>query len=202
MYKKNLDNLSIKLLEYFKSLLNWFEWKTIKEVMYDNNIDHPQKLYDRLEKLIKGGFIDEDYNYIMGVDNAKIYLPFFWWAQCWNYWPEWFEDYPIEKIDIDEYDLEEIKVNNVKNYFITRAKWKSMEPKIFSWQNLLVKYYDNTSIKKWTFYLIKHNWKAKIKELEKKSWWINLVSLNEAYPDLFVSSKEDFIVIGEFIKTL
>jgi hypothetical protein len=201
-YNKNLDNLSIKLLEYLKWLVG-LEWKSMKELMEDIWIDHPQKLYDRLEKLIKGGFIDEDFNYIRWLDDTKIFLNFFGWAQCWNYWPKWFEDYPTKKIEIGSDNLEWINLENASKYFITRAKWKSMEPEIYWWNNVLVKFWDKSWIKRNTKYLIKHNERAKIKYLEKKNNWVNLKSLNIAYPDLFVNwNKDDFVVIWEVIRVL
>lgn len=201
MYKKNLDDLSISLLDYIK---NWIEWETMREVMFSLWIEHPQKLYSRLEKLIKWWFIDEDYNFIKWIEDIKIYLPFFGWAQCWNNWITWrVEDYPIEKIDIENYNLEDIKPENYKKYFITRAKWKSMEPIIKSWDNLLLKYYyDNSNILKHKNYLIVHNWKAKVKKLIKNKNWFILNSLNIVYPNLEVKENDDFYIIWEFIKIL
>jgi hypothetical protein len=200
MNKKNLDELSIKLLNYIKS---WIDWKTMKDLMEDIWINHPQKLYNRLEKLIKEGFIDEDYNFIRWIEDMKIYLPFFWWAQCWNNWNSWrVDDYPMEKIDIEDYNLDDIKAKNFQKYFVTRAKWKSMEPIIKTWDNLLIKFYDNNNIYNHKNYLIVHNWKAKVKKLIKNDTWFILNSLNDAYPDLEVKNEEELSIIWEFIKVL
>lgn len=200
MNKKNLDELSIKLLKYIEP---WIDWKTMKEVMEDIWINHPQKLYNRLDKLIKEWFIDEDYNFIRWVDEMKIYLPFFGWAQCWNNWWNWrVEDYPMEKIDIENYNIEDVKAKNYKDYFITRAKWKSMEPIIKSWDNLLIKFFDNSNIVNSKAYLVVHNWKAKVKKLIKNKNWFILNSLNIVYPDLEVKEDDEFSIIWEFIKTI
>lgn len=199
-YKKNLDDLSIELLSYIE---NWIDWETMKEVMYNLWIEHPQKLYSRLDKLIKGNFIDENYTFIKWINDIKIYLPFFWWAQCWNNWTTWrVDDYPIEKIDIKDYNLDDVKPENFQKYFVTRAKGDSMEPIIESWDNLLIKFYDNSNIYNHKSYLIVHNWKPKVKKIINKKNWFILRSLNIVYPDLEVKKSDEFNIIWEFIKVI
>ena len=190
-YKKPIDNLSKNILNLIKN--NDFENLTIKEIQEKTWIDHPQKLYNRLDKLIKEKYISEDYEILKMPEENKIFLPFFWWAQCWNNWTKIFEEYPRERIEID-LEKNNLIDKNYWKYFLTRAKWKSMEPKIKTWTNLLIEKFD-WNIIKWQYYLLKHNEKAKIKEIIKnwKSWILN--SLNPDYPDLKVKKWEDLEVI-------
>lgn len=195
MYKKNIDDLTLKILEYLRVRS---EWKTITEVMMDNDIKHPQQLYSRLEKLIKWGYIDEDYNFIQWIDTPTIYFPFFGWAQCWNNGTTWrVDDYPMSKVDISKINTESIPAKDYKNYFITRAKWKSMEPEIKTGDNLLLKFHDWGNLSQSKSYLVTHNWKAKIKKVIPLDDWYALKSLNLSYPDMLVKESDSFDIIWE-----
>jgi len=190
IYKKYLDNLSIKLFNLIK--YSEFESLTIKEIQEKTWIDHPQKLYNRLNKLIKDWYISEDYEILKIPNKNTIFLPFYWWAQCWHNWSKIFDEYPRERVKLD-INKNNFKENNYWKYFITRAKWKSMEPKINTGTNLLVKL--NNFIWWNHFYLIKHNEKAKIKQITKKKWKYFLHSINREYPDVEIKEWEKFDVI-------
>ncbi len=190
-YNKPIDDLSKELLKLIKN--RSLEWLTIKEIQDETWIDHPQKIYNRLDRLIKSWFITEDYEVLKMPDENKIFLPFYWWAQCWNDWAKIFDEYPRDRIEID-LDENNLKEKSYKNYFITRAKWKSMEPIIKTWENLLIEFYPEF-ISEWYKYLIKHNDKAKIKKIKKSNYKIYLYSLNPDYPDLEVKKEDDFEII-------
>jgi phage repressor protein C with HTH and peptisase S24 domain len=126
-------------------------------------------------------------------EENKVFLPFYWWAQCWNDGAKIFDEYPRERVEID-LDKNNLKDKSYKNYFLTRAKWKSMEPEIKTWENLLIEHSPNFTWE-WYKYLIKHNEKAKIKKIKKINWKYVLHSLNPDYPDLEVKDWEDFEII-------
>lgn len=192
LYNKPIDDLSKNLLNLIK--YQEFENLTIKDIQERTWIDHPQKIYNRLDRLIKEWYISEDYVFIRMPEENKVFLPFYWWAQCWNDWEKVFDEYPRERIEID-LEKNNLQDKNYKNFFLTRAKWKSMEPIIKTWTNLLIEKYDWNLIK-WQLYLLKHNEKAKIKQIIKN--WANsytLHSLNPDYPDLEVNSWEKIEII-------
>ncbi len=191
-YNKPLDDLSIELLNLINSVSD-FESLTLNDIQERTWINHPQKIYNRLEKLIKDKYITEDYQVLRMPEENKVFFPFYWWAQCWNDWAKVIEEYPRERIEID-LDKNNLTNKNYKNYFLTRAKWKSMEPEIKTWENLLIEYNPNFSWE-WYKYLIKHNEKAKIKKIKKINWKYILHSLNQDYPDLEVKEWEDFEII-------
>lgn len=190
-YNKPIDDLSKELLNLMKNPSE-FESLTIKDIQEITWIDHPQKVYNRLEKLIKDWYITEDYQIKRMPDENNVFIPFYWWAQCWHNWSKIFEDYPRERIKLD---LEKnwLKDKDYWKFFITRTKWKSMEPKIGSWIDLLV---ELSPFLWWSyFYLIKHDEKAKIKQITKKKWKYFLHSINRDYEDVEVEEWEDFEVI-------
>lgn len=190
-YNKPIDDLSKELLNLMKN--PWeFESLTIKDIQEITWIDHPQKVYNRLEKLIKDWYITEDYQIKRMPDENNVFIPFYWWAQCWHNWSKIFEDYPRERIKLN---LEKnwLKDKDYWKFFITRTKWKSMEPKINSWTDLLV---ELSPFLWWNyFYLIKHDEKAKIKQITKKKWKYFLHSINRDYEDVEIKDWEDFEVI-------
>ena len=194
-YNKPLDDSSIEILKLIEEAIS-FDWLTISEIQNRTWINHPQKLYNRLQKLIREWYITEDFELLKMPETKEVFLPFFWWAQCWNNGNKVFGEYPRERIKIS-LDTNPKLIGNYKDFFITRAKWKSMEPDIKSWDNLLVKKYDNS----WNFwnkiFLLKHNEKAKIKKLIKwNSSSVILKSLNEDYPDLEIDlQKDDFQIV-------
>ncbi|MDQ7009847.1 MAG: S24 family peptidase, partial [Candidatus Gracilibacteria bacterium] len=190
-YNKPLDNLSKNILKLIK--YNDFENLTIKEIQEETGIDHPQKLYNRLEKLIREGYISEDYEILKMPEENKAFLPFYGWAQCGNNGAKISEEYPRERIEID------LEKNNLKNknygrYFITRAKGKSMEPKIKTGTDLLIEL--SPFLGGNDFYLVQHNQKPKIKQITKKKGKYFLHSINKDYPDLEIKDDDVFDVIG------
>lgn len=191
-YNKPLDDLSIELLNLINSVSD-FESLTLNDIQERTWIDHPQKIYNRLDKLIKDWYITEDYQVLRMPEENKVFLPFYWWAQCWNDGAKIFDEYPRERVEID-LDKNNLKDKSYKNYFLTRAKWKSMEPEIKTWENLLIEHSPNFTWE-WYKYLIKHNEKAKIKKIKKINWKYVLHSLNPDYPDLEVKDWEDFEII-------
>lgn len=191
IYKKNLDNLSIELIKLVSNVTE-FETLTIKEIQEKTWIDHPQKFYNRLDKLIKDWYISEDFKVLKMPEENKIILPFYWWAQCWHNWSKIFDEYPRERIEVN------LEKNNLSNrnfwkFFITRSKWKSMEPLIYTWINLLI---ESSPFIWWNYsYLVKHNERAKIKQITKKKWKYFLHSINKDYPDVEVKEEENLDVI-------
>ncbi|MFA5916978.1 MAG: S24 family peptidase [Candidatus Gracilibacteria bacterium] len=191
-YNKPIDDLSKELLKLIKN--NSLEGMSMKEIQDETGIDHPQKIYNRLEKLIKDGYITEDYEVLKMPDENKIFLPFYGWAQCGHDGAKIFEEYPRDRIEID-LDKNNLKNKNYKSYFITRAKGKSMEPTIKTGEDLLIEF-NPEFISEGYKYLIKHNDKAKIKKIKKSNNKIFLHSLNPDYPDLEVKKDDNFEIIG------
>lgn len=188
MFQK-IDNESMEVLKLIKE--SDYNSMTIKEVLNRTSINHPQKLYNRLSKLIKLWYITEDYEFIKFPDENKIILPFYGWAQCGNNWSDILEDYPKEKLEIDT-ELNNIKIKQNQRYFVTRAKGKSMEPEIKSWDNLLIRMEKNYNFN--DNFLLIHKQKPKVKKIKQEAGKIFLISLNPDFPDLEIK-KEDSIDI-------
>lgn len=189
MFQK-IDNESMELLKLIKE--SDYNSMTIKEVLNRTNINHPQKLYNRLSKLIKLWYITEDYEFIKFPDENKIILPFYWWAQCWNNWSDILEDYPKEKLEIDT-ELNNIKIKKNQKYFVTRAKGKSMEPEIKSWDNLLIRMEKNYNFN--DNFLLIHKEKPKVKKIKQEKWKIFLISLNQDFPEVEIKKEDDIDII-------
>lgn len=190
MWFSTIDNESMDLLKLIKD--SDYEEMTIKEVLDKTKINHPQKLYNRLTKLIKLWYITEDYEFIKFPDETKMILPFYWWAQCWNNWSNILEEYPREKLEIDT-EEENIKLMKNKKYFVTRAKGKSMEPEIKSWNNLLIRLEQNYNNR--DKFLLIHKNKPKIKKIKEDNWKKYLISLNPDFPDIEIKKEDDIQIV-------
>lgn len=168
MYKDTKLN---NLLDFIKdNKIRDFKIKDIQKIL---DINHPQKLYDRLNKLIKLWCIDEDFNYIKWLEKIKV--PFYWFTSL----SRDNQEYPREYIETD-----------IQCTFVTRVVWKNSAIK--TWTTIYIN--KNYKFENWNMYLIIHNWRTKVKILKKKKWSYILKS---EYPDIITN---DIKILWEVIK--
>lgn len=167
MYK---DKKTDKLLEFIKNnKISDFKIKDIQEIL---QINHPQKLYDRFNKLIKLWCIDEDYNYVKWLNRNK--KPFYWFTSLSR--------------DNQEYPRCYIETN-VECSFVSRIVGKNSA--LPTWTTIYIN--KNYEFENWNMYLLIHNWNTKVKILEKKKW--NYI-LKSEYPDIITN---DIKILGELV---
>lgn len=188
---KELDKYCLDILTLIKE--SSFNDMTKSEVLKKVHLNHPQQLYDRLEKLIEAWHISEDYEFISFPNDKIVSLPFYWWAQCWHNGTKIFEDYPRKKIKID-IEKNNLKINKMNKFFITRAVWKSMLPEIKQGDDLLIRYWNSyTESDK---VLLVHNEKPKIKKIQRRKNDYYLTSSNPIYPEIKLDKLDDIQIIG------
>lgn len=193
-----LTNKHIELFDLIKIYSdNDIWWLTIDDIKEKANFDSRIEAMEKINDLVKMWYIDENFNIIKEIWNTSIFnLPFYWFAQCWNYWKEILENYPREKFTVHK-DI--LPSWDIQKYFVTRAKWDSMEPFISSWDNILIKSqpsYDDEN----DLLLVIHNNKPKIKKIKKINWKLFLVSLNKKHNDIELEEYSDDIDIVWVVK--
>lgn len=167
----------------------WFNIEQIKEIL---NFASSYEVMEVLNDLIKLGYLGQDFDILKDIVNENIFhLPFYWFAQCWNYWKEILDNYPREKFSIDVSDLPRW---DVKTFFVTRAKGDSMEPFIKSWDDVLIQSQPNYNDEN-DLLLVIHNNKPKIKRLKYIGGKKYLVSLNKEHKDIEIEEFYDDIDI-------
>lgn len=129
-------------------------------------------------------------------DDNKIYLPFFGFAQCGNAGKSILDEYPKKKLPIDENIINPMLQNE---YFITRAKWDSMEPFINNGDFVLIKVqeYFNPEDK----VLIVNDGLPKIKKVISDWEKVVLRSFNKEYKDFIVDEDSENHVVWIVEKT-
>lgn len=192
--KKILDEYQEKILNFLDSKQSsQEEWITLSDIAESVWLDHPQKVSNKLQQLENKWFISKMangiYRVIKKISNDTIYLPLYWFAQCWIKWPEITEEYPKEYLPFSS----KIIKNPNENYIAVKAKWKSMEPRISSWDIVIVKiqnwFEDNDII------LLSHNNEAKIKQIKEKNNQCYLHSLNNKFEDMEIIKKDELNII-------
>lgn len=161
------------------------------------NLDHPQKVQDKLDQLERWWYISKSpfwwYQVIRNFEESnKIYIPFFGFAQCGNAGKSILEDeYPRKKLPLDQDFINQTEINQ---YFITRAKWDSMEPFIHTWDFVLIK------VQNWyqteDKVLVVHNNQPKIKKIHTIEGKKFLHSLNPEHGDLIIEPYDDINIVG------
>lgn len=191
--KEILDNLQEKILnflDYHKSSEESITLRNIADAIW---LDHPQKVANKLEQLEKKGFIKKQsngfYQVIKRYTNDTIYLPLFGFAQCGIKWPEIVDEYPKSYLP---FPTSMIK-NSSEDLIAVKAKWKSMEPIIKSWDVLIIQiqsWFDSSDK-----VLLSHNNEAKVKQIKKKNNHYYLHSLNNNFEDMEIAEENEIHVI-------
>ncbi len=192
--KKILDEYQEKILNFLDSKQNFLEeGTTLSDIAEFVWLDHPQKVSNKLQQLENKWFISKMangiYRVIKKISNDTIYLPLYWFAQCWIKWPEIIEEYPKEYLPF----FSKIIKNPNENYIAVKAKWRSMEPKISSWDIIIVKIQNNFEPS--DLVLLSHNNEAKIKQIKEKDWKYYLHSLNNKFEDMEIMDKGEIMII-------
>jgi SOS-response transcriptional repressor LexA len=159
-------------------------------------IDHPQKVLDKIDQLIRDGYITKSpfggYHVIrVFQDNNQLALPFFGFAQCGNAGKNILLEYPRKKLEVDK---SLVSPSEKDQYFITRAKGDSMEPFISSGDFLLIKVQSGFNPEDRV--MVVHNGVPKIKKVIKDGDKMVLRSFNKAYGDFIVEHDDDFDIVG------
>lgn len=193
--KKILDDFQEKILNFLE--LNQDssdEGITLRDIANAVGIDHPQKVANKLQQLENKGFIRKlsngIYKIIKKFSNDIVYLPLYWFAQCGIKWPEIIEEYPKEYLPFTN----SIIRNSNDNYIAVKAKWKSMEPEISSWDTVIIKIQEGFNIN--DMVLVSHNNEAKIKQIKSINNKYHLHSLNKNFKDIEIIEKDDLKIIG------
>ena len=190
--KKILDDIQEKILNYLKEVQDSDENITLQRIWDAVWLNHPQKVLNKIEQLEKKWFISKInwvYKVVKNIANDIYYIPIFWFAQCGTKWPEIAEEYPKEYFP---YPAKYLKNNNDK-LIAVKAKWKSMEPEINSWDLVIVKIqegFDSSNM-----VLVSYNNEALIKKIIKEEWKYFLHSLNNKFEDLQIVDENDVRVI-------
>lgn len=196
--KKTLDDVQEKILNFLKKAQDSDENLTLQYIWEMVWLNHPQKVANKIEQLEKKWFIikiaNGTYRVIRSIANDVYYIPVFWFAQCGIKWPEIANEYPKEYLP---YPVDCLK-NKSDQLIAVKARWKSMEPKIKSWDTLIVKLQD--SFDESNLVLLTHNNEAKIKKIKKKDEKYFLNSLNNNFKDLEIVNKEEIKIIGIVIQ--
>lgn len=203
---KSLDIYSKRILDLLSNL------SSIEDASYSLRqfasfvwLDHPQKLSYRLEQLEDDWYIKKDENWIYAVIknyiNDFLNIPYYGWSQCWNINKSILEEKPK---DFLQFDIELLWLNDnedISNYFFTKAKWKSMLPRIKEDDLLLIRveeYTPNNS----NIYLVIHNGDAKIKKIQSKDDSTFLVSINESYDPFEIDIFNDSVKVVWTVKKI
>lgn len=191
--KKELDDIQISILEY----LDWIDernaWLTLRDIAWELWIKHPQTVLNKINQLISKGYlskVNSTYKVLKKINKDLFYIPVYWLAQCWNLWTALLNSYSQEKIPVT---FSFIWTADVENCFFVRAKWASMEPKIFDWDLVLIN--QQSHFQDWYYVLVEHNWLAKLKKIVKK--WVRffLVSVNKDFDSVEIDEFEESRVI-------
>ena len=190
--KKILDEMQEKILNYIYEIQDSDENITLQHIWNMVWLDHPQKVLNKIEQLERKWFINKinwTYRVIKNISNDIYYIPIFWFAQCGKRWPEIIEEYPKEYLP---YPAKDLKNPNDK-LIAVKAKWDSMEPKIDSWDLVIVKMQQEFNPS--NMVLLSHNNEAKIKKIIEKDWKYFLHSLNPNFDDLEIVDENEISII-------
>ena len=192
--KKILDDMQEKILNFINKHQDSDENITLQYIWDEVWLDHPQKVSNKIEQLEKKWFISKlanwTYRVIKNIANDIYYIPIFWFAQCGIKWPEIVNEYPKEYLP---YPANKLKSKS-DQLIAVKAKGKSMEPKIESWDTVIVKiqnWFDDSNI-----VLLSHNNEAKIKRIKEKDGKYVLNSLNNNFDDLEIVNENEINIIG------
>ena len=169
---------------------------TLMDIGEAVNIDHPQKVQDKIDQLIRGGYIARTpfgwYQVLKRFDETdQLMIPFFWYAQCGHAGKSILAEYPRKKLEVHK-DL--INTAELEQYFITRAKGDSMEPFIHSGDFLLIKVQSGYNPEDQV--MVVHNGVPKIKKVLQDGDKLVLRSFNPEFGDFVVDSDDEADIVG------
>ncbi len=158
-------------------------------------IDHPQKVLDKIDQLIRMGYIAKSpfggYQVLKRFEETdQMVLPFFGFAQCGNAGKSILAEYPRKKLEINRKHIVESEKDS---YFITRAKGDSMEPFIHSGDFLLIKVQSGFNSEDKV--MVVHNWLPKIKKVLQDGDKLVLRSFNSDFGDFVVDEDDEAEIV-------
>ena len=191
---KHLDGRQRDILDYLYD--NQEYSMTLADIGEAVGIDHPQKVLDKIDQLIRMGYIAKNpfggYQVLKRFEEThQLSLPFFGFAQCGNAGKSILEEYPRKKLEIDK-DL--INESEKDSYFITRAKGDSMEPFIHSGDFLLIKVQQGFNPEDQV--MVVHNGLPKIKKVLQDGDKLVLRSFNREFGDFIVEPDDSAEIVG------
>jgi SOS-response transcriptional repressor LexA len=191
---KPLDGRQRDILEYLHD--NQSFSLTLTDIGDAVGIDHPQKVLDKIDQLIRMGYITKSpfwgYQVLKRFEETdQLMIPFFGFAQCWNAGKSILAEYPRKKLEV----AKKLIVSSEKeSYFITRAKGDSMEPFIHSGDFLLIKVQSGFNPEDKV--MVVHNWLPKIKKVLQDGDKLVLRSFNPAFGDFVVDEDDTAEIVG------
>lgn len=189
--------------------LDWRQ-RDILDYLYDNQeytttlmdigeavgIDHPQKVLDKIDQLIRRWYIAKTpfggYQVLRRFEESdQLSIPFFWYAQCGHAGKSILAEYPRKKLEVDK---KFINQSEKESYFVTRAKGDSMEPFIHSGDFLLIKVQQGFSPEDKV--MVVHNGLPKIKKVLRDGDNLVLRSFNSEFGDFVVDEDDEAEIVG------
>lgn len=169
---------------------------TLMDIGEAVGLDHPQKVQDKIDQLIRGGYIARTpfggYQVLKKFDETdQLMIPFFWYAQCGHAGKSILAEYPRKKLEVHQ---KLVNQSEIDQYFITRAKGDSMEPFIHSGDFLLIKVQSGYNPEDQV--MVVHNGVPKIKKVLKDGDKLVLRSFNPAFGDFVVDEDDEAEIVG------
>ena len=184
--KINIDNQQRNLLNLLKS--GEFYEMTLEKVAEKIWASYSQWVINKLKQLeskwlirfswIYWKYERKKYEVMDSPVSDVVYLPLLGFAQCWNLWSEvTIDEITSEKLAFPTKELPIKSINDISRYIFVRAKGKSMEPKIYEWDLLLIRLQQDYS--EWEMVCIIHENRPKIKILKSIGSLKFLMSINK-----------------------
>lgn len=173
---------------------------TLTDIASAVGLDHPQKVLDKIDQLIRLWYISKSsfggYQVLKRYEESdQLMLPFFGFAQCGHAGRAILDEYPRKKLQIDP---EHINSEELNSYFITRAKGDSMMPFIQSGDFLLIKvqsgFHPEDKV------MVVHNGLPKIKKVIQEWEKLVLRSFNREFGDFVVDEDDEAEIVGIVVK--
>lgn len=168
---------------------------TLADIGEAVGIDHPQKVLDKIDQLIRMGYIAKSpfggYQVLKRFEETdQLMIPFFGFAQCGNAGKSILAEYPRKKLEVNK----KLVVPSEKDsYFITRAKGDSMEPFIHSGDFLLIKVQSGFNPEDKV--MVVHNGLPKIKKVLQDGDKVVLRSFNPDFGDFVVDEDDEAEIV-------
>ena len=191
---KPLDGRQRDILDYLYD--NQEYSMTLADIGEAVGIDHPQKVLDKIDQLIRLGYIAKSpfggYQVLRRFEETdQLTIPFFGFAQCGHVGKSILWEYPRKKLEVDK---KLIIPSEKDRYFITRAKGDSMEPFIHSGDFLLIKVQSGFNPEDQV--LVVHNGLPKIKKVLQDGDKLVLRSFNSEFGDFVVDEDDAAEIVG------
>lgn len=198
---KRLDTQQKKILAFLE--FSGDESYTLMDIGESVGIDHPQKVQNKIGQLENAGYLTRTSSGIYRVlkhyeEGNQLCIPFFGFAQCGNSGRTILEDeYPRKKIPLPS---EYIDIREADKYFLTKAKWDSMEPFIHSGDFALIKIQSGYNPE--DMVLVVQNHQPKIKRIKTIGSRRFLLSLNKKHNDLELTEFDETYIVWVVKKVL